>query len=293
MVNSLTEPAISLLLATRGRTDALTRSVRSVFELADQASQIEMLFAFDRDDQVGLAHWQEHLQPWLDQEGHHYRALKFDPMGYTNLHLYNNKMAQHARGSWFVIWNDDAVMQTQGWDQEILRWQGQFRLLAFRTHQDHPYSIFPILPRKWFDMFGYMSPHPTQDGWLSQQAYLLNILERIPVWVEHDRYDLTGNNLDDTYRNRKMLEGQIADPRDFHSREQTEIRHRDAARMAQYLREQGHDMTFWDNIWKGRQDPWERLKQNDTNHQMVQFASSRQMQQHFATTGPALTPAAK
>ena len=52
-------------------------------------------------------------------------------------------------------------------------------------------------------------------------------------------------------------------------------------------------MTFWDNIWQGRQDPWERLKQNDTNHQMVQFASSRQMQQHFATSGPALTPAAK
>ena len=49
-VNSLTDINISLLLATRGRTDALTRSVRSVFELADQPSQIEMLFAFDRED---------------------------------------------------------------------------------------------------------------------------------------------------------------------------------------------------------------------------------------------------
>jgi len=273
---------LSLLLATRGRTTALSRSVASVFELADHPERVQMLFAFDRDDVIGLEHWDQVLKPWMDQHSYRYVAMKFDPMGYTGLHLYNNKMARHARGHWFVIWNDDAIMQTQGWDTEIMRYKDDFRLLAFHTHQEHPYSIFPILPRKWYDLLGYISPHPTQDGWLSQQAYMLDILERIPVWVEHDRYDLTGNNGDETYKKRHMLEGRPTDPNDFHSVQQSTLRHGDAAKLADYLRNTlGQDMTFWDNIWKGKQDPWEKLKANDINGQMVQFENPHQ---HFTTS---------
>lgn len=271
---------ISLLLATRGRTEALSRSIASVFDLAQDPSSLEIFFAFDRDDTVGLEHWKNVLKPWLDERGYKYTAMKFDPLGYVQLHLYNNKMAARAQGKWFVIWNDDAVMQTQGWDQEIMRWQNQFRLLAFRTHNDHPYSIFPIVPREWYDLLGYISPHPTQDGWLSQQAYMLDIFERIPVWVEHDRYDLTGNNMDDTYKNRIMLEGKPHDPQDFHSIQQNELRHTDAAKIAYHLKTKyGYDTSFFENIFKGTQDPWVKLKANDINNQMVQF---RNPHSHFA-----------
>lgn len=271
---------ISLLLATRGRTDALGRSVHSLFELADNPSRLQILFAFDRDDTVGISYFQKELQPWLDQNKYHYTAMSFEPMGYIRLHLYNNKMAEKAEAPWFVIWNDDAVMQTQGWDTEIVKYNDQFRLLAFHTHKDHPYSIFPIVPRKWYELLGYISPHPTQDGWLSQQAYMLDIWERIPVWVEHDRYDLTGNNGDETFKNRAMLEGRPNDPLDFHSQQQMDLRHRDAAKIATYLRnERGMDMTFFTNVFNGTQDPWEKLAKNDVNRQMVQFENPHS---HFA-----------
>jgi len=283
----MTDFDISILLATRGRTDALKRSIQSLCELAHDRSRIQIMLGYDNDDQVGLDYWQEHLQGYLDQQGCCYVAMKFEPMGYTSLHIYNNKMAQHARGKWLVIWNDDAVMETANWDQVIVNYQDQFRLLAFHTHNQHPYSIFPILPRKWFELLGYISPHPTQDGWLSQQAYLLNILERIPVCVKHDRYDLTGNNLDETYRNRRMLEGNPQDPQDFHNIQQTNLRHRDAGILASYLRDQlGQDLSFWDNVWKGTQDPWEKLKANDVNQQMMQFA----MPAHLAPSPQATQP---
>lgn len=265
--------SISLLLATRGRTTALDRSVKSVFDRADDAAKLEIFLAFDRDDDVGLHHFQHHLQPWLDSKRYCYKALLFDPMGYIRLHVYNNKMAQHARGRWLVIWNDDAIMETPGWDTEILAHDDQFQLLAFHTHNDHPYSIFPVLPRLWYELLGYISPHPTQDGWLSQQAYMLDIWHRIPVCVTHDRYDLTGNNLDATYKKRAMLEGCPNDPDDFHSVQQMDLRHRDCAKLATYLRAQGQDMTFFENVFKGIQDPWKKLAQNDVNRQMVQFAN--------------------
>lgn len=261
-----------MLLATRGRAEALDRSVASLFELAQDPSRIQVMFAFDRDDAVGLAHWENKLQPWMDQHGYNYIAMKFDPLGYIRLHVYNNKMAKYAQGRWFVIWNDDAIMQTQDWDAEIMKYNGSFKLLAFHTHNDHPYSIFPILPREWYDLLGYISPHACQDGWLSQQAYMLDILERIPVWVEHDRFDLTGNNLDETYKGRAALEGKPGDPMDFHSVQQMTLRHEDAAKIAYHLKTKyNQDMSFFENIFKGTQDPWVKLKANDVNSQMVQF----------------------
>lgn len=263
---------IALLLPTRGRTEALITSIKSVFELADIPDRLQLLLAFDRDDEVGKTFFNTEIKPWLDEKKYHYTAMLFDPMGYTGLHLYNNKLAEKADARWLVIWNDDAIMETQGWDTVIMDHNDEFKLLAFHTHNDHPYSIFPILPRKWYELLGYISPHPTQDGWLSQQAYILDIWERIPVWVKHDRHDLTGNNLDDTYKNRTMYEGNPKDPKDFHSVEQMNIRHYDCFKLAHYLKYTlNQDLTFFENVWKGTQDPWEKLAQNDVNKQMVQF----------------------
>ena len=45
---------IAMLLATRGRTDMLDRSIRSLVDLADDVSRIQLMFAFDRDDEVGF-----------------------------------------------------------------------------------------------------------------------------------------------------------------------------------------------------------------------------------------------
>jgi hypothetical protein len=272
---------IAILLATRGRQEPLMRSLQSLVDLADNAKRIQFMLAFDRDDAVGIDYFVSTVQPWMDQQGLRYHAEVFEPMGYINLHKYNNAMAAKTASDWLVIWNDDAVMETQGWDTVIASYTGQFQLLAFHTHRDHPYSIFPIVPQSWFDLLGYISPHPTQDGWVSQQAYMLDIWQRIPVNVLHDRYDLTGNNADETFRNRPMLEGKPTDPRDFHSQQMIELRHQDCGKLAAYMVSQGISIEFFENIFRGMQDPWEKLAQNDVNGQMVQF---RNPHTHFAAS---------
>lgn len=263
---------ISVLLATRGRTDQLGRSVRSLFELANDPAKIEIVFAFDKDDTPGLTYFTSNLKPWMDERKIAYTALSFTRMGYTNLHKYTNAMAPKATGKWMIIWNDDAVMEEQGWDTTIMTYDGQFKLLAFDTHNAHPYSIFPIMPREWYDLLGYLSPHPSQDAWVSQQAYMLDIMERTTIKVLHDRHDLTGNNEDDTFEERRMLEGNPHDLMDFHSVPQTQLRHTDTAKLGKYAHEKYNtDMTFFNNVFLGKQDPWEKLAKNDINGQMVQF----------------------
>jgi len=270
---------IAILLATRGRTESLGRCIHSLINLADSPDRLQLMFAFDDDDKIGEKYFHDELQPWLEQREISFFAVKFPRQGYHRLNVYNNKMAEYTNSHWLMIWNDDAVMETQGWDTEIMKREGEFKLLAVHTHRDHPYSIFPILPRKWYDLLGYISPHSVQDGWLSQQAYMLDIYERIPVWVLHDRADITGNNNDVTFRERAALEGRPNDPDDFHSVQQIELRHRDCDKLATHMVSQGLSVDFFINIFKGTQDPWEKLARNDINKQMVQFDNPHK---HFA-----------
>jgi hypothetical protein len=123
------------------------------------------------------------------------------------------------------------------------------------------------------DTLGYLSPHPLTDAWLSQVAYKLDIWERIPVHVTHDRHDLTGNNKDQTFDDRNMheLEGNPANPRDFHNPGWITLRINETEKLSQYMKSQGLDITWWENIKAKKQDPWEKLAANDVNNHMKQF----------------------
>jgi hypothetical protein len=114
------------------------------------------------------------------------------------------------------------------------------------------------------------------DAWLSQNAYLVDIWKRIDVHVLHDRADLTGNNLDSTYKQRELLEGNPSNPRDFHHPSQTQLRMRECDKLDAYLKsiEQGTD--WWSRVKAGEQDPWQRLRENDPHGQMRQFHLTKQ-----------------
>ena len=263
---------ISVLLPTRGRTDALRRSVQSLYDNVSDPKSIQIILGFDRDDAVGTEYFNTQLKPWLDSIQAQYVALKFEPMGYIRLNEYVNAMARMVKSRWYIIWNDDAVMQTPAWDTAIMGYSGQFKLLAFRTHNLHPYSIFPIVPHKWLELLGYLCPHQISDAWLSQQAYLLDIYQRIPVEVAHERYDLTGKNQDETFNNRPMLEGNPQDPRDFLHMDVIETRFNDCKKLSKYMDSIGMSSEFFWNVLKGTQDPWEKLKINDVNQQQSQWS---------------------
>lgn len=271
MTDNTHEFGIAVLLPTRGRSDALERSVKSLFELADNPGRIQLMLGFDEDDADGLAAFEELLQPWLDERGINYTAMSFEPLGYTRLNEYVNALALESDADWVFFWNDDAYVETAGWDTVIESHTGEFKLLAVHTHNDHPYSIFPIVPRAWLDHMGHLSPHQISDAWLSQQAYLLDIWERIPVNVVHDRHDLTGNNDDATFQNRVMFEGNPSNTRDFHHPTWSKYRIDECERLAEYMRTKGISTDWWESVKNNKQDPWAKLKVNDINKQMVQF----------------------
>lgn len=270
MAKSKNEYSIAVLLPTRGRTTALKLSVISLFNRVLDINNVQILLGFDNDDEVGLKYFAESIQPWMQEKGIHYTVMVFDPMGYTNLNLYYNGLAEQASADWLFVWNDDALMETTGWEKIIMKHSGQFKLLKIHVHREHPYSIFPIVPREWFDLFGFFSRHQMIDAELSQIAYMLDIMEIVEIYATHDRHDLTGGNSDLTYKNRVLLEGNPNNPLDFHNIVFSNGRAYDTEIIASHLKSKGIDLTFWENVKSGTQDPWEKLRKNDINKQMIQ-----------------------
>lgn len=251
----------------------LKRSLMSLASLAKDPTCIEIMLGFDDDDTQSSDWCVEHILPELDELGVSYDIRQYSRLGYTRLHEYVNSLAQYAHGNWMMFWGDDAVMQTQDWDQRVVE-VDRFRVLRVSTHNKHPYSIFPIVPRKWIEILGYMSCHALNDSTVSQIGYMLDIMHNIDVEVLHDRFDLTGNNQDETWENRPMLEGNPKDPRDFNHVSWRKRRIEDAKKLAEFLRSQGEDTTWFDNVLKGRQDPWAKMTGPvyDPNGHLMRFS---------------------
>jgi len=267
---------ISILLPTRGRSDMLMRSLTSLHDLASDFSSIEILFGMDNNDAVGLDNMLYHVIPWIKKHNISHKIVIFEPMGYHNLHRYVNGLAENSQGHWFFFWNDDAIMKTQGWDTYIRARTGEFKLLSVITHNEHPYSIFPIIPRAWFDTLGHISQHSLNDAWVSCIAYALDIFERLPVYCDHERADLTGTNNDATYQGRTVLEGDRYNPLDFNYPDVVELRMLDAAKLAQWLQDvKNQDMTFFAECCEGTRDPWVKMRANDPNQQVISMTVDR------------------
>ena len=264
------EFSVAVLLPTRSRTSALTDSVTSIVSRAHDTSRVQILFGFDNDDTVGLDHFEGVIQPFLDDHAVAYHAQAFESMGYAGLNRYYNHLAQSAEADWLFVWNDDAVMNTPGWDQVVAGYTGQFKLLKVHTHNEHPYSIFPVVPKPWYDLFGHLSRHQMIDAELSQIAFMLDLMQVIDVDVTHNQVELTKDS-SDPLKPKIRFEGNPGNSYDFHNTAVQQQRHQDCDVVADYMKINGIDTAWWDRVKLGQQDPWEKLKQLDVNKQMTQY----------------------
>ena len=265
---------IGVLLPTRGRTTALMTSVKSLYDHAADPKSIKLLLAFDQDDSVGLEYFNTDLKPWLDLIGAEYLALNFVPLGYIRLNEYVNFLAKHVDARWYLVWNDDAVMTTPHWDNVIRQYNDQFALLRAETNHEHPYAIFPILPKKWLELTGHISPHQLNDAWTSQVAWMLDVVITIPVMIEHQRFDLTGKNGDNVFMNRPMLEGNPGHPRDFNHMSWRMRRQDDANKIAHYLEKSGYDLTHFKSGIENKINIWEKMLKLDHKGLMKSWSST-------------------
>jgi len=263
---------ISVLLPVRARPGPMEQCLHTLINTANRPERIEVLIAFDDDDTDTIDYFVNVLAPYLDSKGVTYSAMQFKRLGYLRLNEYLNELANHSTGNWIFFWNDDAVMITHHWDDIIRQYDDRFALLRAETNHEHPYAIFPILPRKWVEITGNISPHQINDAWTSQIGWMLDIVVTIPVMIEHERFDLTGKNDDDVFRNRPMLEGNPRHPRDFNHIDWRKRRIQDAMKIGNYLEPLGYDLTHFRLGIENKINIWEKMIKLDKKGLMKQWS---------------------
>lgn len=240
---------ITILLPTRKRVSTLEKSLRSLIDNAQENPYI--IFGIDDDD----------LDTIQFLEKFEYKnkiTIKFKPLGYANLHRYINVMCNYVKTDWFMFWNDDAIMNTKHYDT-IIESEKKFKLQRVREQTNHPYSIFPILHHDWFKLLDRLSAQTHNDAWLSEIAYLLDIMKDIDVEVTHDRADITGNNNDNVFQERVYNEGNPDIVGDLHHKDMVQRRFEDAAKLAWYLERIGQTSVHWQKIVRKEIEPFTKL----------------------------------
>ena len=227
LVKNSKKVMFSIILPTRGRKEALLKSIKSLYELADNPNQVELLLGMDDDDLEHIEYVRSKILPKFPDVSLH----QFKRLGYKKFNIYVNTLAGLSKGHWLFVWNDDAIMQTRGWDTIAGKYDTQqVPLPVLRAivpgMNDHQFSLFPIIKREWMEVVGSVSPFTHIDRFIYNVNTNLDWYDKsewpkcpwvidVPITIIHDRYDITGNNNDDTFKNstQNYNEGDITDPR--------------------------------------------------------------------------------
>jgi hypothetical protein len=260
---------ITVLLATRQRVELLEKSIDSLLSNATDTSNVEIILGVDNDDQetIEFLKSEEFQTKMQDTYNCDAQAVLFNRLGYEKLHEYMNTLWGKSTGEWLMLWNDDAIMETQGWDEEIQKFDNEFALLKFnQTNHTHPYALFPVIPTDWCRLIGTFSLSPQNDAWLNLIAKPLGIIKEIPVNVFHDRFDLTGNNDDEIFRSRVYKEGNPEDPMDLMHPNMIKTRDAIMHKIAWYTSRIGQPQVteYFDQVKEGKLDPfldWKKIRE--------------------------------
>ena len=262
---------IAILLPTRGRGKLAEKSLMSLIEKAQDNSRIEYRIAFDNDDKESLDYFKDVVIPKFKELDINFDIIAIERLGYARLNEYVNYLGSTANAEWLMFWNDDAVMNTEGWDNKIAEHTGKFRVLRMQEQTEHPYAIFPIVPKDWYHLLGTLSDHAMSDAQISQIGYMCNIVENIDVHCTHDRFDLTGNNNDETYNNRPQLEGHPDKPGDLNHADLIANRYQSCFKIMWYLRKIGQYNDHFDKSIHKKDSIWKHLEANDPSNLTSRF----------------------
>lgn len=225
---------LSVLLPTRHRTGLVKRSLHSLLSKSQVPSDIEILIAYDEDDVESAEFFSSpEWAQWIAEHNTQAQTFAVPRWGYRSLHEYYNYLAHHSQGSWLLMWNDDAVIETDHWDQYV-RQNDAWRMLLHITCSNLVMncSIFPLFHRDWIKLFGTVSPINHPDSWISEVCWHAKARRVIPVSTYHDRADLTGNNKDDTF-----LARDYSTHKEFKSDAMKSLRQQWAEKLRNYLKE--------------------------------------------------------
>lgn len=179
------------MLPSRHRTNGLLKAVESVFATADDPSRVEVLIAIDSDDDETIKRLGEF---------HKYPNTSITIARRDGVEVLMSRMAQIAKGSWLMMFNDDASIEGQGWDTQLAQFQNTDTVCQPETYRlgesRYLHAIktgFPWFPNKCWEKLGCQGnflPHPADYAVVElaqERRWKIGFLKGITIF--HDRHE--------------------------------------------------------------------------------------------------------
>jgi glycosyltransferase involved in cell wall biosynthesis len=184
-------PYISVILPTRKRSEQCIKSIESLYTKAQDKNSFEILLAFDNDDTES----KEIILDYCKKNEINHSFISIDRVGYENFEIYVNKLCEIAKGEMCLLWGDDALNETDNWDQ-IVKKETTDYILYLRANKEDTTS-FPIVPSKYIKTMGHFSLQAHCDSWI-QIIFkeLLNIDKVLDINIYHSHEPENKMNVD-------------------------------------------------------------------------------------------------
>jgi len=197
-----------LLLPTRGRPRIAERFLKSVAETTRDLEAVEVILYLDEDDEGSHG---------LSTED--FRLVRIiGPR--CSMGACNSACFARSSGEIVILFNDDVVIRTPGWDERVREVDGGFEDGIYLAYGNDLYKgrrlcSFPILSRKTCELL--VDPFPESYQGALIDYHLLDIFKRLEksgfrricylpdVVFEHMHYRAGKAAFDDTYRRRKRF----------------------------------------------------------------------------------------
>ena len=167
---------VSICIKSRNRPEQLAKCIQSFIDTVDDISRIEILIRIDNDD---YNTWSK-MDLIPDMVGDRPVPLKIlkGPRfgGYVDIWKHDNHLAETALGEFMFYFNDDAIIDSKGWDTVIADYQKHVCILKsdFTMHDNHgntltgdqfPHqeNIFPIIHSAIIHANGFFGFHEATD----------------------------------------------------------------------------------------------------------------------------------
>lgn len=226
---------LSIIYPTRKRYDLFVKSTESLIKNCSDVNNLEILIMMDDDDTETISKTEEYIsdKPFV-------KIMVSERHYYKNLNLYVNAAASVATGDYLLLWNDDCIMESSNYDLIMDKYKDKFIVVNPLVVNHTEYCrqenrmLFPVIPKKWTEITGRWSNSGACDSWvelISNQLHISTYEDDIKIF--HDRFNLTGNNLDEIYNESVDDKNYIF--HDFFTPEQQNERNRDTGLIKEYL----------------------------------------------------------
>jgi len=170
---------ISILLPTRQRVGFVIRALNSIIGNASSSDNYEIIFGIDKDDEVSANEISNYINSL--NKNVNFKVVLCDRYSYKGFHLYLNEMYKYSSGELLWTFPDDVAIVTKNWDLVLNENLNELYVMVDLGSEwaSWPFSIIPIISRKWIETTNRFSENSQSDLWLGEIAKELNIIKKV------------------------------------------------------------------------------------------------------------------